>query len=881
MERGDRKNLRSHLAELQAWATTARQISDGRTSIQQKADEEFRAIMRSAVRLARNGTTAWHVIPLADSDGHRLASVARKSALPEVTFQEQDMLNTLVRSVGPALEQAPTALSGRRFFVGSKKRVQAENSADYLNQYVNWATSAEVPPLLQRLRDHIDVTPQSLPASDALSASVGLDARLASLGSPRELVPVAELADVPMAVKAIGEASRWEKSCRKDAIDAATALQRKDVEALLATMPVDAIRDSSEGKIRVNALTAAGIRTVGALLARGHQLENLPGIGAVTAKRMRGAAQALKQAAQEETPIRLDLDQRTPEATTLLRRLAAWDLARKNQPSAADAGLAESLAPLSQAIRSDTRYLILISGSRPLQELADMVDRLAEAAEGLDTPSVSGAVNPWDDFQARPADYYAMLGELGFMGEDEQSSVGDLPDDVIDAIRRFDLNTEHLSVSLRGYQSFGARFALVQRKVIIGDEMGLGKTVEALAVLAHLRSQTHTHFLVVCPAAVVTNWMREVASKSRLQPHRIHGADREGAAREWRQRGGVGITTFETLAWLMPHLTDHPEISGVVVDEAHYIKNPSAKRSQRCARLIRKSHWAVLLTGTPMENRIGEFRDLVRYLRPDLVVDGDELRPRRFRAQVAPAYLRRNQEDVLSELPELVEIDEFLPMSSGDEAAYAQAVSERHWMRMRQAAMLTGHESEKLKRLLEIVEEAEASGRRVIVYSFFLSVLDQVARSIPGKVFGPLTGSVPAALRQTMVDDFAKAEHGAVLVAQIQAGGVGLNVQAASVVIICEPQLKPTAEWQAIARAHRMGQLHSVQVHRLVSEEGVDQRIREILARKTELFEDFARVSETAESAPEAFDITDAEIARQVIAAEQERLGITTLEQAG
>lgn len=110
------------------------------------------------------------------------------------------------------------------------------------------------------------------------------------------------------------------------------------------------------------------------------------------------------------------------------------------------------------------------------------------------------------------------------------------------------------------------------------------------------------------------------------------------------------------------------------------------------------------------------------------------------------------------------------------------------------------------------------------------------------------------------------------LVAQIQAGGVGLNIQAASVVVICEPQLKPTTEWQAIARARRMGQLNSVQVHRLLSEDAVDERIVEILARKSALFDEFARVSETAEAAPEAIDVSEAELARQVVAVERERL---------
>ena len=169
-------------------------------------------------------------------------------------------------------------------------------------------------------------------------------------------------------------------------------------------------------------------------------------------------------------------------------------------------------------------------------------------------------------------------------------------------------------------------------------------------------------------------------------------------------------------------------------------------------------------------------------------------------------------------------------------------------------------------------QEAEANDRRVIVFSYFREVLAVIAGVLPGKVFGPLTGSVPAARRQNMVDEFSKAPHGAALVAQIVAGGVGLNIQSASVVVICEPQLKPTTEWQAIARSRRMGQLESVQVHRLLSEDGVDRRITEILARKSELFAEFARVSETASSAPEALDISDSEIAREIVASERERL---------
>ena len=190
-------------------------------------------------------------------------------------------------------------------------------------------------------------------------------------------------------------------------------------------------------------------------------------------------------------------------------------------------------------------------------------------------------------------------------------------------------------------------------------------------------------------------------------------------------------------------------------------------------------------------------------------------------------------------------------------------------MQMRRAAMLHGLDSPKVDRLVEIVEEAEDNGRRVIVYSYFNEVLAGLHELLPGPVFGPLDGSTAAGARQRLVDEFSAAEGGAVLLAQITTGGVGLNIQAASVVVLCEPQLNPALEAQAVARAHRMGQLHSVQVHRLLSEDTVDERITELLVHKRQLFEDYAATSATADAAPEA---TDAEIARQVLAAERERL---------
>jgi SNF2 family DNA or RNA helicase len=199
---------------------------------------------------------------------------------------------------------------------------------------------------------------------------------------------------------------------------------------------------------------------------------------------------------------------------------------------------------------------------------------------------------------------------------------------------------------------------------------------------------------------------------------------------------------------------------------------------------------------------------------------------------------------------------------------------------MRRAAYARPEKSAKLGRLREIVEEAGENGQRTVVFSYFRDVLDVVRDALaaePGggaPVFGPLTGSVPPGRRQRIVDDFAATPGPAVLLAQIQAAGVGLNMQAASVVVLCEPQIKPTLEHQAVARAHRMGQVRPVGVHRLLATGGVDERLVRMLERKTRLFDAYARRSAVAEATPDAVDVSDTELARRIVEEEQARLGV-------
>ncbi len=247
-------------------------------------------------------------------------------------------------------------------------------------------------------------------------------------------------------------------------------------------------------------------------------------------------------------------------------------------------------------------------------------------------------------------------------------------------------------------------------------------------------------------------------------------------------------------------------------------------------------------------------------------------------------YLRRNQEDVLSELPERLDMLDWVDLTKRDQEAYRHAVASRNFMAMRRAAFRADADSAKVQRLLEIVEESASNGWKVVVFSFFHDVLLSVQAQLTGSVHGPLTGSVPPTARQGMVDGFAATPGHAVLLSQIQAGGTGLNMQAASVVVLTEPQWKPSIEDQAVARCHRMGQVRRVHVHRLLAQDSVDQRMLEILESKRALFDEYVRRSALKDVSADSVDITDTQATKlavkqaeeEIIESERRRLGLAS-----
>lgn len=702
--------------------------------------------------------------------------------------------------------------------------------------------------------------------------------------------------------------------CRDEVVHLAFADREAEVLAELAQIDVARLADLTDKNLRLGLLADAGYRTAADLRgAHARDLDAVPGVGPQTARGALAAVDRLALAIAATKPLRLELDLVTrtaPPPTTrllvLLHRLLR--LGPMIEPHRSDLeGYARSVtgaAPVARLAGHRIGFLLAPraekdAARRALARLEQWEPWLAETGlprlvAGLEVACQApdaDARTVWDDVERRAADYYALLDRLVPSGTDELAAHGHLTAELGARVEACPLDTSLLRANLRGYQDFGARFVLNQGRVLLGDEMGLGKTVQAIAAMADRAAAGERHFLVVCPASVLVSWSREITARSALVPHRLHGDDREAAVARWLADGGVAVTTFESLEHVPRpggsaeggDVSNRSGLGMLVVDEAHYVKNPRAQRSLLVAGWAADTLRVLLMTGTPMENRLDEFLALVEMLQPDVVervprllgIAGADV----FRHVVAPVYLRRNAEDVLVELPDVVEVDEWEPLGPAGEEAYRAAVATGSFMTMRRAAFATPDpmDSTKLVRLLDIVDDAAENGRRVVVYSFFRDVLDRVREGLTYSAlavpFGPITGDVPPVERQAIVDAFSAAAAGAVLLAQVQAGGVGLNIQAASVVILCEPQLTPTAEAQAVARVHRMGQLQTVRVHRLLTEDAVDERIREILAEKQLVFDAYVRESSLAEGTTSAVDVTEARLARDVVAFEQARLG--------
>lgn len=450
-----------------------------------------------------------------------------------------------------------------------------------------------------------------------------------------------------------------------------------------------------------------------------------------------------------------------------------------------------------------------------------------------------------------------------------------------------------LNGTLRPYQRVGVQWLYLLAKLGLGaclaDDMGLGKTIQVLALLLVLHRQCDGNrqpSLLVAPASLLANWASEIerfapSLKTIIaHPSELPANDLKTMAPERLQDVDLVITSYGSLLRI-PWITD---ISWnlLVLDEAQAIKNPSAKQTQTAKKLKARVRFA--LTGTPIENRLGDLWSIFDFINPGLLGSAKEFtnfakrladRPhnpyRPLRELVRPYILRRLKTDktVIADLPDKTEVKVFCQLSRRQAALYQQAVEEltqqldqvegiqrkglvlSFLMRFKQ---ICNHPSQwlgdgawrqedsgKWARLRDIAEVIAAKQEKVLIFTQFREVTAPLATFL-GSVFGRpglvLHGQTEVKKRKELVRRFQEDEAIGFFVLSLKAGGAGLNLTAASHVVHFDRWWNPAVENQATDRAFRIGQTKNVLVHKFVCRGTVEEKIDELIESKRQLSKD-------------------------------------------
>ena len=438
-----------------------------------------------------------------------------------------------------------------------------------------------------------------------------------------------------------------------------------------------------------------------------------------------------------------------------------------------------------------------------------------------------------------------------------------------------------LEARLRPYQKAGvvwlARLAHWQAGAILADEMGLGKTIQTLAVL--VARATRGPAMVIAPTSVVGNWIDEAARFApELRVHVHRGAGRAGALR------GLGpgdlVLTSYAIATLDAEALAGIRFATLVVDEAQAVKNASTERAKALRGL--DVEWRLGLTGTPIENHLGELWSIFRVLSPGLLGSweqfraryaipiekfGDDARRKGLAALLRPFVLRRTKAEVARELPARTEIVRVVRLSTEEQGLYEElrrstieALAEAKKDPDRDASDLrftllaaltrlrqlcchprlvyprTNAGSSKAAYLLDLLGTLRAEGHKALVFSQFRSFLELLVPRLRQQGFRVLLldGTTPAETRTQRIAAFQAGEADVFLIS-LKAGGFGLNLTAADTVIHMDPWWNPAVEDQATARAHRIGQTRPVTAVRLVARGTIEEAVLTLHAAKRDL----------------------------------------------
>ncbi len=442
-----------------------------------------------------------------------------------------------------------------------------------------------------------------------------------------------------------------------------------------------------------------------------------------------------------------------------------------------------------------------------------------------------------------------------------------------------------LKTELRDYQHFGLNWLQFLRSCrfsgVLADDMGLGKTVQTLAHLQHEKEQGRMKrpTLIVAPTSLVGNWLAEANRFTpELRVRVYHGTDRHNIVLEEHD---LIISTYGLVHRDKEKFTNY-HFYYLILDEAQFIKNAKTKTTHIIQQL--KADHRLCLTGTPLENHLGELWSLFHFLMPGLLGDskqfrtwfrtpiekfGDAERKITLAARVKPFMLRRAKNEVARELPPKTEMRRLIELEGTQRDVYEairmsmekkvrdaiakQGLGKSHivlldaLLKLRQVccdprllslpqAVVAQGNSAKLEALMELLENLVEEGRRVLVFSQFTSMLQLIEQELVEKKYDYLKLTGQTQNRQALVDQFQQGTMPIFLIS-LKAGGTGLNLTKADTVIHYDPWWNPAVEDQATDRTHRIGQENPVFVYKLIASGTVEEAILTMQERKRRLVE--------------------------------------------
>ena len=443
-------------------------------------------------------------------------------------------------------------------------------------------------------------------------------------------------------------------------------------------------------------------------------------------------------------------------------------------------------------------------------------------------------------------------------------------------------------LSLRPYQERGFQWLLALDRLhmggVLADDMGLGKTVQVIALLMATRQEGQVS-LVVAPTTLTYNWLSELGRFAPDLSVMVLGgsaAQRASQIRHVKEAHDVDvlITSYPLIRQDIEQLTTI-EFRFAILDEAQHIKNAGSKGAQAVRQLQAQTRFA--LTGTPLENGVGELWSIFNFVLPGYLLsysaflrryqDGTDAED--LRRRISPFLMRRLKKEVLTELPDKIE-SVFTAQMSPEQAKVYEATMMRLRQRVDSIVKEKGFErgrtevlaaitqlreicchpslvlddytgtSGKLDMLLDMLPEAIAKGRRVLLFSAFTSMLKILRRELDDAGYETmyLDGDTPAQRRVEMAEQF-NAGQGQIFLISLKAGGTGLNLTGADMVIHYDPWWNPAAEDQATDRAYRIGQTRKVEVIRLVTHASIEEQVVALGQRKKALVDQLIKPGES------------------------------------